>query len=227
MNMKKEKILIAICVLIITIGTIMAATIGFKFDLRYDKAQRIELQIGKEFDNKEIKNLVEENINGKTVMIQKVEVYEDIVSITAKNITEEEKGKIVEKINEKFSTEIKNEEVQILNIPNNRGRDIVRPYILPLAIATLVIFVYIAIRYRKLVVWKIIAKTLFRVVLAEATLFGIISIARIPVGRLTIPMTLVVYVLTLLSCTTEYEEELKVKIQEEDKKTKAKKQKSK
>ncbi|MEI3394135.1 MAG: hypothetical protein V8R82_00115 [Clostridia bacterium] len=40
-------------------------------------------------------------------MIQKVEVFEDSVSITAKDITDEQKQSIIDKVNEKYETELK------------------------------------------------------------------------------------------------------------------------
>ena len=215
--MKKEKILLAISVLLIAIGTIIAATVGFKFDLAYDKTQKIELVIGKEFDSQDIKKIVKESTNGRENMIQKVEVYEDSLGIIAKNINEEQKKQIVEKINEKYQLEIKAEEVKIEQIPHNRGRDIVKPYIAPMLISTIIVMIYIAIRYRKIGTINTLLKTIFLIALMQIDLFGLIAITRIPVGRLTIPMAIMVYLLTLIFCTTKFEKELNKKMIEIEK----------
>ena len=68
-----------------------------------------------------------------------------------------------------------------------------------------------AARYRKLGITKTILKTIIISVIAQATLFGLIAITRIPIGRLTIPMIIAVYLLTLVGITTKFEKELKNK----------------
>ena len=63
---------------------------------------------------------------------------------------------------------------------------------------------------------NILIKTLCTIVIAQATLFSVIAITRIPVGRLTIPMVIVVYLFTLYALTHNYENKLE-KIKEENK----------
>ena len=214
---KQQKIILIISLIIITIGTVIAATIGFNFDLRYDKSQKVELFLNKEFNVKDIKAIAKEVLGKKAVLIQKVEVYEDTVSIVAEEITEEQKQKLVEKVNEKYQTDLKAEIITIENIPHNRGRDIVKPYIMPLVIATVLILVYLAVRYRKLGNIDVLLETIATIVLVQADLFGLIAITRIPVGRLTIPMAITAYLLTLIVCTNKYEERLSKKLEEIEK----------
>ena len=96
-------------------------------------------------------------------------------------------------------------------------RDLVKPYVTSFAISTVLILVYIAIRYRKLGFVKTMLKSLLIIVIAQAILFSVIAITRIPVGRLTIPMVLIVYVCTLLGITNYLEKKLKLKKEEEKK----------
>ena len=152
------------------------------------------------------------------VIIQKVEVYEDSVSITAKDITDEQKQNIIEKINEKYETELSADSTQIQTIPHTRGRDIAKPYIAPFVIATVIILLYMAVRYRKIGIGKTLLKTILISVVAQATLLSVIAITRIPVGRLTIPMIVAVYMLTLVGLTTNFENKLEIKKEEENKK---------
>ena len=214
---KQQKIILIISLIIITIGTVIAATIGFNFDLKYDKSQKVELFLNKEFNEKDIKQIAKEVLGKKKVLIQKVEVYEDTVSIIAEEITEEQKQKIVEKVNEKYQTELKAEEITTENIPHNRGRDIVKPYIMPLTIATVFILVYLAVRYRTIGNIAVLLETIASIILVQVDLFGIIAITRIPVGRLTIPMAITAYLLTLLVCTNKYENKLAKEIAELEK----------
>ena len=79
-----------------------------------------------------------------------------------------------------------------------------------------------AFRYKKIGSIKTIFKTLGIIILMQLVLFSIIAIARIPVGRVTIPLVLGVYLLTLIGITTNLEKELKTKVSEEEKKNKKK-----
>ena len=102
----KQKILIVLLAIIIISGIIVTVTIGLKFDLKYEKSQKIELNLKKEFEISDIKTITDEVLKGQDVIIQKVELYEDMVSIISNQITEEQKNNIVQKINEKYGTQI-------------------------------------------------------------------------------------------------------------------------
>lgn len=213
---KKQKILIAIIALIIIAGIIITATIGLNFDLRYQESKKVELYLEQNFEISDIKAITDEVFSNEPVIIQKVEVYEDTVSITAKDITDDQKADLINKINEKYGTELSADSTTIESIPHTRGRDIIKPYIAPFSIATLIILVYMAIRYRKLGIAKTILKVILISVVAQATLLGVIAITRIPIGRLTIPMVIVVYMLTLVGLTSNFEKKLKENNKEEE-----------
>lgn len=218
--LKSKQFQIALIVLIIIAGIIMIAVKGFNFDLKYQKAQRVELYLQTEFNTADIKQITDEIFGKQKVMIQKVEVFEDSVSITTSSISEEQKNNLVTKVNEKYGTEIKSEELTIQEIPHTRGRDIIKPYILPFAIAGIITLVYMGIRYNKLNIGKVIAKSIAFILLAQILLFNIIAITRIPIGRLTIPMVIAVYLLSLYTLTNSFEQKLKTAKVEEGKKNK-------
>ena len=209
MNNKKVKIIAILSIIIIIAGIIMIITKGYNFDLKYSDANRILLDIGTTFNNKDIKSITDEVLGNQKVMIQKVEVFEDAVSITAKEITEEQKTNLINKINEKYGTTTKAEDIEITTIAHTRGRDIIKPYIVPFLIATIIIVIYMMIRYYKLNAFKVLLKTVCMVIYTQIMLFSIIAITRIPIGRLTIPMVLTVYILTLVGCTSSFENNLK------------------
>ena len=204
----KNKILIIILILVIIAGILVTANIGLNFDLRYEKSQKIELNIGKEFETSDIKNITNEIFPNQEVIIQKVELYKDTVCIIAKEITEEQRNNIVEKVNEKYGTELVAEDTEIFSIPHTRGRDIIKPYITPFVIATVIIIIYMAIRYYKLNSIKVILKTIGISILTQLVLLSIMAIARIPIGRITIPLVIIVYMLTLIGITTRFEKNL-------------------
>lgn len=211
----KQKIVMSIIAIVIIAGIAIILTMGFNFDLRFQATKKIELYIGKNFEVSDIVNIANEVMPNERVIIQKVEVYEDSVIISAKEITEEQRQSIIDKVNEKYQLELKADETDIVTIPNTRGRDLINPYIWPFIIATVIILIYMAIKYRKLNWMKVAIKTIVLLALAEMTLISLIAITRVPVGRLTIPMIVTVYISTLVILTTNLEKQLEAKNEEE------------
>ncbi len=214
---KKTKVLALLIAVVILAGVIVTCTVGLNFDLRYQATKKIQLYLEKDFEIADIKQITNEVLSNQKVIIQKVEVFEDTVSILAKDITEEQKANIITKVNEKYGTELSAENITITNVPHTRGRDIIKPYIMPFMIATIIILVYMVIRYYKIGALKTLAKTIALLVLAQAVLLGIMAIARIPIGRITIPLVLAVYVLSLIGATSYFERKLEDKKAEEEK----------
>ena len=214
---KSKQLKIILIALVIIAGIVMIAVKGFNFDLKYQDTQRVELYLKTEFNIADIRQITNEVFGNQKVMIQKVEVFEDSVSITTTSISDEQKNNLITKINEKYGTELATEDTTIENIGHTRGRDIIKPYIIPFAIAVIVVLVYLGIRYYKLVIVKVIGKSIGIMVLAQVLLFSIIAITRIPIGRLTIPMVMLVYLLTLFGITNMFEKNLSKKKLEENK----------
>lgn len=217
---EKNKVLISIIAIIVVVGIIMTAVMGFNFDLKYQQAKKVELHINKEFAISDIKQIINEVLGNNGVIIQKVEMFEDTASIIAKDITDEQKSNLITKINEKYGTELSAENTEIVTIPHTRGRDIVKPYIIPFLISTVIIIVYMAIRYYKLNFIKVVLETIGVLVVAQILLFSIMAITRIPIGRLTIPLMILVYVLSLLGITNKCEKDLATKKAEQEEKNK-------
>lgn len=213
---KKTKIVSVLIAIIILVGMIILFTKGLNFDLKYQEAQKVQLYLQKEFEIEDIKQITNEVLPNQNVMIQKVEVFEDTVSIIAKEITNEQKTSMVNKVNEKYELDLSADETVITNVPHTRGRDIVKPYILPFTIATVIILAYMAIRYYKLGLVKTFFKTIAILIVAQATLLSVMAIVRIPIGRLTIPLVIAVYLLSLIGMTSYLEKELIEKKKEEE-----------
>ena len=214
---KSKQLKIILIALVIIAGIVMIAVKGFNFDLKYQDTQRVELYLKTEFKISDIKNITNEVFENQKVMIQKVEVFEDSVSITTTSISDEQKSNLVTKVNEKYGTELTAEDITIEDIGHTRGRDIIKPYIVPFAIAIVVVLIYLGIRYYKLSTAKVIAKSIGILLLTQIVLFSVIAITRIPIGRLTIPMVILVYLLTLFGITNNFEKDLSKKKLEENK----------
>lgn len=213
---KKTKAIFLILAVVIIAGIMVVATTGFNVELKMKQNNRVELYLEKDFEISDIKEITNEVFQYKPTVIQKVEVFGDTVSITADEITDEQKQQLVNKVNEKYSLELNADSIEIEKIPNEKIRDLINPYIFAFSLATGLILVYMILKYKKLGMINILVKTLCTIVIAQATLFSIIAITRIPVGRITISMVIVVYLVTLYTLTQNYEKKID-KIKEKNK----------
>lgn len=204
----KSKIIVASIILIIVIGAAVVGIKGFNFDIRNQTTQEVKLYLGKSFEIEDIQPITKDVFGDQPVTIQKIEVYEDKVAITTKEITNEQKSNLVDKINEKYETDLKADDIKINIVPHTRLKDIVKPYILPIIISTIVVLVYIGIRFYKLGVIKTVLKVGGVVALVEVLLFALMAITRFPIGRYTLPLVLFSYLVTMLTITIKLEKQL-------------------
>lgn len=218
MKQKSTKILVILIAVILVLGAIVIYTKGLSFELKYQDSKKIEMNLGREFEEKDIKKITNEVFGNQTVMIQAIEVYKDAVSITTTEITEEQKAELIRKMNEKYGMELSVDNITIEEISHIRGRDIIKPYIIPFAMATVIILGYLVIRYNKLNSLEILIQSVGIIVLAQLVLLGIMAITRMPIGVFTIPSVLLVYMLSTYICTTKFDEDLENKKLEENKK---------
>ena len=70
-------------------------------------------------------------------------------------------------------------------------------YVWPIAISAALIIVYEAIRFRKLGVVKVVAKLIIWPIVIEALYLSVLAIARIPISYYTLPLGIILAVLTL------------------------------
>jgi preprotein translocase subunit SecF len=217
MKQISTKILVILIALILIVGTIMLFTKGLAFNIKYQNAKKLELNIGKEFTISEMKEITDEVFEGQPVLVRQIEVYKDAANIITTEITEEQKSELVSKINEKYGTELDAEDITIEENAHIRGRDMIKPYVLPFIIATVIALLYIVIRYYKLNALKVLAQAVGIIILSQLVLLGIMAITRMPIGRFTIPSVLLVYILSMYICTTKFDGDLeKIKVEEKN-----------
>ena len=205
-----KKIIYAILILIIIISAVLVATIGFKVDTAYDENTRIYVYIGKNIDSKELQKIVEEVFETKDVKVQKVEVYEDMACITIpkQEDTSEKIETLNNKINEKFEVENKKEDIEVKNQPKADIYSVVKPYIWPVIISTILILIYASIMYRKLGIIKTIAEYLLATLAPESTYVIALILAKLPCNALTIAIALVIYSISIISLTITKQKQL-------------------
>ena len=205
-----KKIIYAILVCIIIAGIVVIATIGLNADLIYSKNVEIDVYIGKVIDEKDIQTIVDEVFPGERNIVQEIELFEDMVSITIPDTrTEEELNSKVEelntKINEKYEIENTTDDIQITHNSKIRLSSVVMPYLVVLGISIVIVLVYVALRYKKLGVAKTLINYVLAIVGSELVLLSIIAITRFPVNRIIVPVGLVLLlaVITVLGFKNE------------------------
>ena len=215
MKEHKNKIIVSIIAIIILVGIIIVSTVGFKVNLKYHANKKIEINMSKKFELDDIKKIASDVLDEK-VIAQKVEIYEDAVKIVAEEINEEEKNEIVNKINENYELNIESNEIKVEEVANARIRDLVKPYSTPIIVLTLVILIYMVLRYYRLNSFMVFYKTILNAMVGQAITFSLFAIFRIEIGFLTVPIAIVTYILSMMYSAKKFEEELEELKKEEE-----------
>lgn len=206
MKQRNKKIIaIAILALIILAGIVVVNILGFNKQLEFKQGQSIDVYVRKEIDEKKIKEIANE-VLGKENMVQLVEIYKDMVTIRAEQITEEQKNNIVNKIKENYEFEQTAEETIINTVPATRILDMYKHYVVPMLISGVIILAYMLIRYNKEGVIKVLLRTILIPIIAELVLLSLIAITRVPLGVYTPILVIIVYLASIVFVTKKNEE---------------------
>lgn len=193
--MKRVVSILLICLLIA--GIIVIAVKGFNVGLKYSENTQIAINIGKTFEINDIKQITSEVFKGQRVIIQKVELYEDMVQITVKEASEGQINELNTKINEKYELENSIDDVEVVQNANVRLRTLIKPYILPISILSIVTILYAMIVYRKQGIVYVLYTTAMAIVAPQAILSSLYAVTRIPINRLTSIIAVVVYIASI------------------------------
>ena len=206
MKQKNIKIIvISIMTLVILAGIVVTGIYGFNKELKYSQSQSMDVYIEQEADVSKIKEIVKENLANSNNMVQTVEIYKDLVTIRAKEITDEQKNNIVNKIKENYEISQTAEDTTINTVPATRLIDMYKKYIVPFAISGVLVLIYMAIRYYKKGILKVIGRTIIFPIFGELFLLSIIAITRIPVGRFTPVLIIAMYIASILMAIKQNE----------------------
>ena len=219
----KNIILYVIICLIIIAGIAIWDSKGFNTELQFSSRYEIQITNYKGINKKDIEEIASDVLGETDFFVQEVEQFGNSVQIVSEEMNEEKKAQIVEKFNEKYEEEIKADEVEIKYIPHTRVKDVIKQFLVPGIVTLVVVLVYFLIRY-KVIGWKmVVLKTVLYPIIAELLMYSIMSIVRIPFGRLAIAMSVVLYlaVILILTCIFEnqrnkYIEEMKNKKDRKD-----------
>ena len=206
----KKIIFIALAIIIVA-GIIITATIGLNVDIMYKAHEQINIYIGKETNINEIQEIAKEVFGNQKTKVIVVESFNDAFAINTESVSDEQIESLKQKVGEKYSIEDTSNTVTKSSIPKLRLRDIIKPYIMPVIIATAIIFAFMAVRYKNMGITKVIIQLLqsgIMLILAEALLLSIIAITRYPVNQYIILGALAIYFTTLMFLNAQNLKEL-------------------
>ncbi len=205
--MKTKNIIIYLIICLIIIAGIAVWNFnGFNKELQYSSRYKIMLNKDTGFKTKDVKKIVDDVLGNTRHFVQEVEIFGNAVSVVSEEMTEEQKNKIVEKFNEKYEdSELSTENVTITKIPSTRVKDIIKHFIVPGIITLVAISIYFLIKYKKLGIKTVLLNSILMPIIAEALLFSIIAITRLPLMRITFAIGIGVYFVTILVLTCIFE----------------------
>ena len=234
--MKKNKIILFILALILLAGIIIVCLKGFKVSLDLRAHDTLKFIFDQKFEMSDITKICDEVFKKKEYEVKTVEVFSDAVYIISPEISEKEQETLLEKLDELYKSEeeatdetsteetenTENTEEQTIFDKLTEGekydfyhdskvriRDIVKPYIIPSCICTLIIAIYIGIKYRKLGNgFFIVCKTLGEMLVVLLEVMAIIAITRIPFTNAVVPIVMFIVVVSLCIRLFMYEKKL-------------------
>ena len=219
-----KKIIYAILICIIIVGIIVVTTVGLKADIIYSKNVELDVYVGKTIERKDIENIVSEVFPNERVIINEIELFEDMFSVTlADTRTEDELNskieELVTKVNDKYDTELETDDITIRHNPKVKLSSIVWPYAVTIGISMVIILIYVGIRYKKLGAIKTIITYIISIFAIEMIYLSILAIIRYPINRLVIPLGLLLLVTVVTALGFINEKKLtNTKLAEEKKK---------
>mgnify|MGYP004649107573 FL=1 len=193
-----KKILIILAVIIAIAGIAMIAVKGFNYGILYSNTQRLNIYFENNFEIKDVEQIAKE-VLGNNIIVRKGNLFGTVASITASEITDEQKENLITKLNEKYEIEIdKEKDVVTMNVPQTNMYDIISSYITPSIIIFILVLVYSAIRFKKQGIVKSLVIPMLSTILVLAVYAGIYAIARIPVNDLFMVFAMLLFIATLI-----------------------------
>lgn len=193
----KKKILYGLLALVLIVDIIITATAGLRVSLYYGEGYSIKVSEKDTIDKADIEKIAKE-VFEKDYLVQDLELFKDSAVIKVKEVSDEKIQVLVDKMNEKYSSSLTKDDVKVEHVSNVKIRSLVEPFVIPTLIATALVLVFYAIRYRGA---KQMLELIKYLVLTEGALYTLHAIFRIPVNTMTLPIAFSAYALVVLIYT--------------------------
>ncbi|MGE5474732.1 MAG: protein translocase subunit SecF [Ignavibacteriales bacterium] len=188
---KFGKYCIAFSIFITILGFISFFTRGLVMDIDFKGGNIIEINMGKSFDNNRIATIVKKTI-GKEAVVQKLGSKQDRVSIKTEHLDQAQSAKIFSEIKKEFNLK-DSALLSIRAVQPLMGQEIWFKGIMAMVVASFVILIYLAIRFRIMSGFAASVTAVLSIVHDAFIMFTVYSLLQIPVNS-----SFVAAVLTIL-----------------------------
>lgn len=185
----KKKIVYIILAILLIVDIVITKQIGLKVNLYYAEGYTVTFKEKDTIELNEVKEIAKD-IWGNNFLIQNVEFFYDSAIIKVKEIQDGQISELCAKLNEKYSSELKEEDFGIEHVSNVKIRTLVEPYIIPIGLSFLLVIAYYAVRYKGI---RQMIDLLKYLLIGALILYSIYAILRVPVGSLTMPLFMTLY----------------------------------
>lgn len=181
-----------------------------KINEKYNIVQKIYISIGNDYSVDDIKTIANEVFSKEDTNVEKSKDNEKYVSIEANLITEQDLESLNNKINEKYNLTNKTSSISASNVikskemPRVRLTDMAKQYLFYTIIATIIVLVYFAIRFRKLGIAKVMLESISTIVFSELLYMAIIAITRASINKVIIIAAFAIYICVLTYLNKKY-----------------------
>lgn len=192
-----NKILVILVVILLVIGMFLIATRGFNYSIEYKGVTELKFMLGQVLDMNEVESIAKEALNNKEMKIQKIDYFNDSVNISVVDPTDEEIQALIDKFNSRYGQNNTMESISIIKTADTSLYEIAKHYIVPVIIAVILVAIYMGIRFRKQGILKVTLLPIVMSVVVEALYLSALAILQIPVSIWTMPIALVLLLITL------------------------------
>ena len=181
-----------------------------KINEKYNIAQKIYISIGDDYSVDDIKTIANEVFSKDNTNVEKSKDNEKYVSIEANLITKQDLESLNNKINEKYNLTNKTSSISASNVikseemPRVRLTDMAKQYLFYTIIATIIVLVYFAIRFRKLGIAKVMLESISTIVFSELLYMAIVAITRASINKIIIIAAFAIYICVLTYLNKKY-----------------------
>ena len=192
-----NKILVILVAILLVIGMFLIATRGFNYSIEYKGVTELKFMLGQVLDMNEVESIAKEALNNKEMKIQKIDYFNDSIIISVVDPTDEEIQALIDKFNSRYGQNNTMESISIIKTADTSLYEIAKHYIVPVIIAVILVAIYMGIRFRKQGILKVTLLPIVMSVVVEALYLSALAILQIPVSIWTMPIALVLLLITL------------------------------
>ena len=199
----KNKVIIALLILIIIVGIIMATIFGFNKSFEYGYTNKIFIKFTENFEIADVENMVKETFKQAKYKVDYMDEFEDGVVVTINTATDEQISIFEDKLIEKYEkfTDKDSGFMEVVHVAPIKTLDLVKVFVKPVIIVTIITLIFLVIAFRKLGIVKAFAFPTAIILGINALFVSLIAILRIPVSDYIVSLTIFVYTISLIVAT--------------------------